>query len=184
MTDISVLEGRATEKNSLLLETQRMEQSITINHQRDEMRRLYRVVSSMITVFIAEPLRYDSAGIELNNTKIIALYKLLMKKILIQIEAMNREKALLPPTVLAAAFPIVPRGGVPEGIPTIKEYERLKELIDQLESVVKAPPAERGVLALQQLRVVEEQARLIGDLMSSVDDVASKQLDLFRRELV
>lgn len=65
------------------------------------------------------------------------------------------------------------------------ETEKLKELIERLELASKAtPPVDRGVLALQQLRVVDEQARLIRELMAVVDDVASKQLDLISKELV
>lgn len=93
---------------------------------------------------------------------------------------MNKEKALLPPTILAAVFPQLPSAekGLPsEQAPSAKDVDALKNVIAQLQEGLSAAPRERGILALQQIRVMDEQQRMLRELMELMDSLVSRQLE-------
>lgn len=89
---------------------------------------------------------------------------------------MNREKALVPPTILALADLASVWG--PEGRLRVlpEELKAITDRLDKLPEVLASVSQEvplRGGLALQQMRMLEEYQRLMSDLVSGVSQTAA-----------
>lgn len=137
------------EKNNILLETRAMEQTVTMNHQREELKRLHRTI-----------------------------------------DALNREKALLPPVVLALPGPLAglfPREGaaaVPvdldQRLLSAEDAARLSGLLSRLEEMSETVGREgvRGGLALQQMRLLDEQSKAMSELMGALEALGARQVQV------
>lgn len=127
----------ASEKSALVLESRNWEQSLALEHQRNELRRFHALV-----------------------------------------DAMNREKALVPPTVLVlgdlATF-WEPGGKMVGSQDELSKLnQRLDKLTDALGGLSEKVPL-RGGLALQQMRVLEDYLRMALELLNALGAAASRR---------
>eukprot|EP00923_Selenidium_pygospionis_P011999 GHVN01020470.1.p1 GENE.GHVN01020470.1~~GHVN01020470.1.p1 ORF type:complete len:942 (+),score=113.49 GHVN01020470.1:58-2883(+) len=104
-----------------------------------------------------------------------------LQKLYKVIDALNKEKALMPPVVLATTA----RGGKPK-----RDKRRGEEATPQKPAQTEAPqyqPQSDGhtysVTNIQQLRIIEEQRDLMAKLLEALESVTSRQIDIMDKDV-